>query len=116
MPNIKITLTREELHGILLTAGEHGCGYWARTICPLTAALTAPVTIYDSETWSEDEAGPALGVLTRSKLKGAATLMANYRPLSPDIRAQLIDDPAAMDACAADVFVQLAVFGEVRYG
>jgi hypothetical protein len=98
---VQLFLTDEELADLLETA-RTACSYWARTKKILPEAVNKPLTVWEAET------GDTLGELSIAKL----------RPLvfdtqkCPNFFRQLQD----MDVTAADVFVQIALFGEVRYG
>ena len=104
---ITITLSDEELHGVLETAGMYGCGYWARSNVPFTSAATRAIGIRD-----RDNPEVLLGTLSPKKLRtltieggtGGAVAIATAAA------------KGCFDANAADVWVQLALFGEVRYG
>lgn len=118
---IQIELSDDEIRSILITAGEQGCGYWARTELPLVSALKQAVEVYDAQ-----DLETHLGTLTREKLMGAAARMIDLgtrrgaglpRPwLSDGIVSQLVRGPSEMDSDAADAFVQVALFGEIVYG
>jgi hypothetical protein len=111
MPSITITLTDDEIHAILETAGDHGSGYWARTNKPLTAALQSRVLVHD-------KGGEPQGWLTAAKLRKAGTRLAELAQkgeCAPSILSALVIDPCGMDSIGADAFVQIALFGELRY-
>lgn len=112
---ITIELTDEEIEAILITAGEQGCGYWARTHDSLADVLTQPsgVLVLDSET------GKKLGTLTADMCRLAATRMAELvgkHECDPTLLMQLVREPESIDSIAADVFVQCALFGKIVYG
>ena len=104
---IDLQLTDEELEDILTTACEGGSTYWARSDKHLSRALTEPVKVWDREDGSQ------LGELTKGKLLAAPAIMAEK---CPRMFGELVRDRAAMDADAADAFVQCALLGELVYG
>ena len=107
---VTIELTHEELRDIATTATErYGCGYWARTEKSFDQALDEPVKVFDAE-----EPEKLLGVLTREKLEGAASVFATKAPRSQVV--SLLEWPNAIDGSSADNFIQCALFGEIRYG
>jgi len=108
-----IELTDEEILGLLETAsGSDGCRYWARSTVSLETCLKRPISVFDVET------GELLGELTEEKVRGAATQMAamfHEGKLRKDLFLQILEDPEAADADAADCFVQAALFGKIVF-
>jgi hypothetical protein len=109
---LHIEFTDDELRDILTTAQESGSGYWCISDDDLADALTGPgVRIRDRE--NPDE---VLGLLTRELLAQAGGKL--HTQIRADLVAQFLDrdGPNGVDADAADAFLQVALFGEVRFG
>ncbi len=102
---ITIELTRDEVLDMLREAAP-GCAYWARTNVAITRAADHPIAIYDAET------NEKLGMLTPAKLR--TLRLARSTPGSGVVAKSIA--LGYFDREHADVYVQLALFGEVRYG
>lgn len=108
MATVTLALTDEELTDVLTTAGEGGSNYWCRSSARLTEAMTRDVTIWDAETRE------LLGVLNAEKLRAAGAAVATK--VSGRLLSDMVTEGPAMDADAADAYVQIALFGELVYG
>jgi len=111
---VTVILTTEEAESFLITAGEQGCGYWARTRTEMRHAAHKPVKIHEmgddgkiieSHTLTIDKLNLAIGKILSAKVQ-----------ISSSIAAQIAHDVEAIDSEAADAVVQVALFGEIRYG
>jgi len=101
---IQIELTDRELVDMLLTAR---CGYWA-----CTDGVLESVANGESIVFHDREDGSLLGTLTYEVAK-RLRLQADVPGVKAVLRAA---SDGYFDADSADVWVQLALFGEVRYG
>ncbi len=102
---ITIELSDQELEDVLVTAGASSA-YCAKSAVPLFRVRLTAIRIHDRET------NEPLGTLTRGKARkltldsvtpGARVLMAAV-------------GRGSFDGNEADVWLQLALFGETRYG
>lgn len=111
---VKTDVPFERLHNMLISAFEGGSNYWIKSIerkycnveCTYNSSVpfvggTLIVTSHDGKT----------GKLTINTLVGGIALMSEKHPRH---FSDLMNEND--DATTADVFVQLAAFGEVVYG
>ncbi len=113
--------------GILTTAAEGGIGYWADY--EVTRFEDGPHKgwVKEIHTFTDAEEGGAFDNAKRSKVNEAGIYMAIKRILDGDveiasynkeaiINAIMEKDAGCIDADAADVLVQVALFGEIVFG
>jgi hypothetical protein len=116
---IRVTVSEPDLADTLVTAGESGSGYWARTELSFVEALThkAGVEVFDAE-----NPKVSFGTLTRDKLLKAPgrmielcrTARGESMGLQEALGALLCGD--TLDGPQADLVVQVALFGDVKFG
>jgi hypothetical protein len=117
--DITLTIDEQALEDLLITAGEHGSGYWARTEHPLIEALEVRdgIEVFDAE-----NPKVLLGTLTRAKLLAAPQAMLDECTRDPGhtdgVRAALgaFLSGDTLDGPQADLVVQAALFGKIIYG
>lgn len=119
-----VRIPREKIENLIVTAIEGGSNYWAQFKFPdewkekyksyaQIPFQSGEIEVFDVET------GKLLGVLNQATLKTGLQLMADRK----DVKGKQV--PArhfkalatdSEDAETADVFLQLAVMGEIIYG
>ena len=114
---------REEfLADLLITAVEGGTGYWAQVSnYSHSPAATAHVTLHEYHEEDDDGVVPLHEVDLESIEKGLKLYLtflegrsdATYREY---MAADWANDAGDFDAEDADVIVQFAIFGEIKYG
>ena len=111
MANIKLTLEIDEkkLHNVLLSAGGW-CHYWCNTDRYLTGALDSGVRVFLHDDCIEAD-NIREHTLTRKKLIDGLRICARDKPF---IFGKFLESHC--DGPQADVIVQLALFGKVRFG
>ncbi len=94
----------------VIEMASYGIGYWASSAVVDEDAKTYTVTEGDFEGRGDTETF----VLTWQALRVAANKLIRFSvPVNRDILASIVNND--VDATAADVIVQVAAFGEVRY-
>jgi hypothetical protein len=118
---VTITIAREEfLSDIITTAIEGGTGYWAQVSgyhWSDDEPATTRATLHDMED------GATFALTIEDIARGLAIVVderGEFR-LNDELRASIVladneNDGGYIDADCADVIVQAALFGEVRYG
>ncbi len=119
-----VRIPNEKIENLIVTAVEGGSNYWARFQMPdnwkdkYKSYAQIPfeggeIEVYDIET------GELLGVLNRTTIQTGLQLMADRKDMTGKqvptrhFKALATDNE---DAETADVFLQLAVLGEIVYG
>lgn len=116
-PSIRITLPQQDIDDIMVTALEGGICYWCRKAEPVDGLLGAyaceqisrggSLVLHDAESSDKWE-------LTREKFLDGIKL---FLEESGSVRIENGRiDPGDIDADDADRIIQLALFGEVRFG
>lgn len=108
-----IDVDDQEIHDILVTAFDVGCGYWAE--CRIMAGFKNP---QGYSTWSMRAAdavmnGPGVRFADRETGESLGVLDANAISRGVQGAPWVLNDH---DAAGADVFVQYALFGKVVFG
>ena len=113
--NIQHEVTQEQIEDLITCAIEGGSNYWYRIESDTkgdyskTALTVKGLVISNHMVLDEDK--PRQGVLNIDSIASALRLMASKHP-------NAINDVITgnADAYTGDIFLQLAVFGEVLYG
>lgn len=119
-----VRIPNEKIENLIITAVEGGSNYWAKFEFPdkwkdkYKSYVRIPfhggeIEVYDIET------GELLGVLNQATLKTGLQLMADRKDMTgKQVPARHFKNLATdtEDAETADVFLQLAVMGEIIYG
>lgn len=119
-----VRIPNEKIENLIVTAVEGGSNYWARFQMPdnwkdkYKSYAQIPfeggeIEVYDNET------GELLGVLNQATIKVGLQLMADRKDMTgKQVPARHFKALAtdSEDAETADVFLQLAVMGEIVYG
>jgi hypothetical protein len=120
---IEMELKDAFLAAVLCTAIEGAIEYWASVPKDSVVSreddyVSAKIVESEASTDGEDPKEKTIGYAELADGIRKALLV---NPLDPDIRASILqavceDDAGFIDAQAADVIVQMAVFGELVYG
>lgn len=123
--SINLSLSDFFLMGILTTAVEGGSNYWA-SICDIDRGdtgqgLVRACNLVDREgCGAKSPAGSSYAVNLTTVRVGVERALSQATRVSPHVVAaiygDLRSDRSEIDAEAADVIVQLGLFGEVVYG
>ncbi len=115
-----VIVTKQDIDDIVFTALDDGCRYWVRLLHlgSKGASFSKPIHKAISEGKSiffvEDEGGMTHELYEGNLLLGLKEYLQHYDS-NAVIRKRGIDT-SYLDADQADIIIQLAVFGEVRYG
>lgn len=107
---------------IFVTANEGGIGYWATTIRQSYKPASPYLYILDREALEGDEPAHKKYMVTASAIETAlAKIVEGKVTMDPQIAdsvltANATNDAGDIDSVAADVIVQVALFGEIVYG
>jgi hypothetical protein len=109
----QIELSQEQLKSILMVANQ-SCAYWASTNKSLTCALFETVFVYLNLEEDNQKMHCLLPVMLESAATEMLKLWRAYR-VSNTVMCQIMRNNGVIDGVSADKFVQIALFGEVRY-
>ena len=119
-----VRIPEQKINDMIVTAVEGGCRYWASFQFPkdwkekYQNYFEIPMQGGEIEV-SDVEADELLGVLNRATIQTGLQLMANCKDIKgKQVPARHFKNLATdnEDAETADVFLQLAVIGEIVYG
>lgn len=122
METISKTAREQFLDDVTTTAIEGGIGYWS--VCHKYEWDGKPevtAVIQELDEWQNKAFGPLITVNRKLINKGIKTIMDGEAGISDRVIKEIAGANATNDGCdidadAADVIVQAAVFGEIVYG
>lgn len=97
---------------ILVTAIEGGSNYWAEIS---DVQMNEQFGLPESATFTDHE-DPSMGGVVNDEVIRRGIQLARDTQMNPDVKASIFEEGPAMDATAADVVVQLGLFGEIVFG
>lgn len=111
----EVQISNEDIDDIVCTALEGGINYWVNEAhCNDQDGCLSDMLSKEKEIFLEDDVSGEVEVLTKEKLLKGINLAIQQGYITFLEEGRI--DTGQIDACTADVIVQLALFDDIIYG